>query len=259
MKPGFMSSVCPEQTLPELIGTATKYGYSGIEFRVEWNHRHRVELSASDAELASVRQRLADSGVEASCVATGAKFNSDSRAEHIEQQGILKQYVELAAKVGAPCLRTFADSVPEDDEAARNTVLGLAAESYAAVNDCAREHGVLVLVETHTNMRAHWARRILDSAEADRLGILWHIGHHVSRGQSVEEAYPHIRGHVQHLHFAAMAEGKVTDADNQRTFELLKPDGFEGYFSVEVINPDDPAAVLRTHIDKFRRFMDAVS
>jgi len=115
---------------------------------------------------------------------------------------------------------------------------------------------VYVLIETHTNMRAHWARKIIDTAQADRLGVLWHIGHHVGRGQSVDEAYPHIKGYVYHLHYNE--GGKVTDADNQRTFDLLKPDGFEGYFSVEVINPDDSDAVLKTHIDKFNQFMAAV-
>jgi len=35
MKPGFMSSVCPKQTLGGLIETARYYGYEGIEVRVE--------------------------------------------------------------------------------------------------------------------------------------------------------------------------------------------------------------------------------
>jgi sugar phosphate isomerase/epimerase len=259
MKFGFMSSVCPKQTLAELVETAQQYGYAGIEFRTEWNHAHGIELGATPAQLAAARQTLADGGIAASCIATSVRFNSADRDEHLSQRETLRQYIVLASEVGAPYIRTFSDSVPEDDQAARNQVLSLAAESYASVEEWARQHGVEVLVETHTNMRGHWARQILDQAGAESLQVLWHIGHHLRRGQSVDEAYAYIRGHVRHLHFVARPDDEyVTDADNQRTFDLLAADGFTGFFSVEVINPEDPDAVLALHIAKFEQFMQAV-
>lgn len=259
MKPGFMSSVYPQQTLQELIETARRTGYQGLEFRVEWDHKHGIELDATPEQLKAARQALSAGGIAASCIATGVRFNFADRAEHLPQRETLRQYIALAAEVGAPYLRTFSDSVPEEDEAARNAVLSLAAESYASVDDWAQQHGVEVLIETHTNMRAHWARQIMDEAQAKSCQVLWHIGHHLRRGQSVDEAYPHICGHVRHLHFSAPVDNEtVTDADNQRTFELLSADGYTGFFSVEVINPDDPEAVLAHHMSKFNQFMQAV-
>jgi len=264
MKPGFMSSVYPKQTLAELIDTAQQYGYTGIEFRTEWGHSHGIELEATPAQLRAARQMLAGAGlagpgIAASCIATSVKFNAADRADHLPQRETLRRYIALAAEVGAPYIRTFSDSVPEEDETARNAVLSLAAESYASVDEWARQHEVEVLVETHTNMRGHWARQILDRAGAGSLQVLWHIGHHLRRGQSVDEAYAHIRGHVRHLHFVTRPDDEyVTDADNQRTFELLAADGFTGFFSVEVINPEDPDEVLAHHITKFEQFMSAL-
>jgi len=260
MKPGFMSSVYPQQTLQALIETAQRTGYQGLEFRVEWDHKHGIELGATPAQLQAARQALSEGGIAAACIATSVKFNSPDRAEHLPQRETLRQYIALAAEVGAPYLRTFSDSVPEEDEAARNAVLSLAAESYASVDDWAQQHGIEVLVETHTNMRGNWARQIIDEAQAPSLQVLWHIGHHLRRGQSVDEAYQYIKGHVRHLHFSVRSGNEVvTDADNQRTFELLAPTGFTGFFSVEVINPEDPEAVLAHHMTKFNQFMQAVS
>ncbi len=255
MKPGFMSSVCPQQTLGELITTANKYGYQGIEFRTEWGHQHGIELGASTAQLRHARQFLADHGVATSCIATSVRFNSPDPADHLPQREALRRYIELAAQVGAPYIRTFSDTLPEE-QAARDQVLHLAAESYAAVDEWAKQHNVGVLVETHTNMKGQWARHILDEARADNLHVLWHIGHHLQRGQSVDEAYRHLRGHVRHLHFTAREDdAHVTDADNIRTFELLSADGFTGFFSVEIINPKNPDAILAHHITKFKAFM----
>lgn len=255
MKPGFMSSVCPQGSLTELVETAGSYGYRGIEFRTEWDHRHGVELDATPAQVAEARRVLADAGVAASCIATSVKFNSPDREAHLAQRETLRRYVELAARLGAPCIRTFSDPLPEEDEAERDHVMDLAAESYAAVDGWAAQHGVAVLVETHTNMRAHWARRIVDRSGAGNLGVLWHISHHVSRGQSVDEAEGHIRGLVRHVHFAA--GDRVEDADNRRMFELLTGDGYGGFISVEIINPEDPVEVLRTHMARYQEFLGA--
>ena len=251
MKPGFMSSVCPMQTLPELVETAIEYGYEGLEFRVEWDHAHGIELSASDDYLASAAGMLEDSGVAASCIATGVKLNSPSEADHLLTREPLKRYIELAQSIGAPYLRVFGDPVPEEEV---DTVLKLAAESCAAVDDHAGQHLVALLIETHTNMRADWAKRIVEDSGASNVGVLWHIGHHISRGQSVDETYEHIASDIQHVHFSAQDDGKAGDVNNRRTFELLGPAGFDGFFSVEVINPEDSTAVLKQHIEKFRTF-----
>ena len=266
MKIGFMSSVCPKQTLPELVKTANKYGYKGIEFRVEWGHKNGIELTATDSELAAARKILADGGIEATCIATGCKFNMEDPAEQKANAETLRKYIALAAGVGAPYLRTFGDGL-SDDASVRSKTLDLAAESYASVNDWAKQHGVEVLVETHTNMLGQYARHILAKADASNLNVLWHIGHHLRYGQSVDECYPYIRGHVRHLHFGTRVERdgvvdeaatKRLDAENLRSFELLKADGFGGFFSVEVIDPEDSDDVLRRHMAKYQEFMAAV-
>ncbi len=252
MRPGFMSSVCPRQTLAELIATAKQYGYEGIEFRTEWKHAHGIELGTPAAAIAAARRTLGDAGVAASCVATSVRFNSLDAAEHLAQREILRQYVALAAELGAPCIRTFSDKLPEDSDADRERVLGLAAESYAAVDDWAGQHDVTVLVETHTNMRADWARQIVDKSAARNLGVLWHISHHISRGQSVDAAWGYLRGLVRHVHFAATED--VPNEDQMRMVAVLAKDGFQGFLSVEIINPVDPVDVLKTHMAKYRQF-----
>ena len=263
MRPGFMTSVCPDQTLPELIDTAERFGYEGIEFRVEWGHKHGIELAqhggpGSSAEPAAARRMLADRGIAATCIATSCRFNSPNAADHLPQRESLRRYIALARELGAPYIRTFSDSLPEGDAAEREKVLSLAAESYAAVDAWAGEHGVTMLVETHTNMRGEWARQILDQSGAAHLKVLWHIGHHLRHGQSVDEAYGYIGEQVRHVHFSAGEERDVvTDADNLRTFELLSGSGFDGFFSVENINPPDPEAALALHIRKFRAFLAA--
>jgi hypothetical protein len=39
----------------------------------------------------------------------------------------------------------------------------------------------------------------------------------------------------------------VRNQAQERQVALLRDDGYEGYFSIEVINPDDPIDVLERH------------
>ncbi|MEE2752932.1 MAG: sugar phosphate isomerase/epimerase family protein [Candidatus Latescibacterota bacterium] len=256
MRPGFMSSVCPKKTLPELIGSAQEYGYEGIEFRIDWDHGHGIELSASQDALASAEGMLEDGGIEATCIATGVEFNSIDESDHAKARESLKRCIELAQNIGAGFLRVFGDPVPEENEADRLTALRLAAESCAAVDDHAGQHNVEILIETHTNMRADWAGQIVTDSGATNVGVLWHIGHHISRGQSVDEAYGHIWSDIKHVHFNMRNYDKADETDNQRTFELLGAAGYEGFFSVEVINPDNSESVLKYHIGQFNRLKE---
>jgi sugar phosphate isomerase/epimerase len=253
MKIGFMSSVYPKKTLPELLEIAQATGYQGIEFRVEWGHKNGVELAATVAEISDARKMMQDAGIAATSIATGCKFNMVEKDVQMANADLLRQYISLAAAVGAPYLRTFSDGL-SDDPKIRDTTLKLAAESYASVDEWAGQHGVEVLIETHTNMLGQYAKQIMDQAGCENLNVLWHIGHHLRFGQSVDEAYPYIRGNVQHLHFGAGAP----EAENLRSFELLKADGFEGFFSVEVIDPDDPAQVLSEHMALYNKLVAAV-
>jgi hypothetical protein len=46
----------------------------------------------------------------------------------------------------------------------------------------------------------------------------------------------------------------MSEAEHQRVIDLLHADGFQGFFSVEVINPDDPEAVLTYNAQQFREY-----
>ena len=109
MKPGFMTSVCPSLSMAELVDTARRYGYEGIEFRTEWDHAHGLELDSTKEKRKECRSMLADGGLEASCVATSVRFNTEDKSARGKQQDTLKSYIELAADIGAPYIRTFGD------------------------------------------------------------------------------------------------------------------------------------------------------
>src|SRR5947207_264851 len=114
MKLGFMTSVCPKYTLPELLQAAKRHGYQGIEPRVEWQHGHGIELTASPKQLSAIRRSFEEAGIAVTCLATGCRFQTEDKAKNAAELEKLRQYIPVAAAVGAPVIRIFGDTVPTE-------------------------------------------------------------------------------------------------------------------------------------------------
>jgi sugar phosphate isomerase/epimerase len=243
----FLSSTCPEWTFEQMVDGAVKYGYEGVDIRVEWQHNHGLELEADQDTRRRAREYAAAQGIQISCIAISARFAREAAGERDNAVDQVRRYAELAADLGAPLLRVFGGNLPEgrtmsEQRPATAEALGRAAEAAAPF-------GVTPCLETHDQHNdpadVAW---IVEQAGHGNLGVVWHPAHHLRLGISVDEAYAHIRPWVRHLHLQEWPRGGLQpgqragfipigegDGHLARVFELLERDAFEGYAANEWI------------------------
>ena len=236
MKLGFMTFLYPKLGHEAVIAKGLQFGYQGIEWRAEAGHQHGVELDAPASQITAIRRRVADAGLETSCLATGIKFCSPDRAERDANLERLARYVDLAAQVGAPCIRFFGDPIPNTGRGAREESYRFQAAYVAQAAERAAAGGVKLCLETHSVFRAVDAGEILfRAAYPPALWINWHLAHCINHGEDVDEAYRYVKGRVLHAHFSMSPHV-------ERQMELLAAEGFQGYFSLEVMAKDEATA-----------------
>ena len=250
MQFGFMSSVCPPLTLTELIDKAKHYNYEHLELRVEWDHGHGVELDSSQQELNDAKQQFADSGIVLSCIATGVRFIAPEAQKRAEQVDLLKRYIDLSERMGAENIRIFGDPVPKTPNEV-DQALDWEAEGIRACDGLAGEAGVALCLETHGNLLASYLAEVLYRSDAKNTYVNWHAGHHVRHGQPVDVAYVHLRNKVRHAHVNFGDDGPMPDTEKE-SLTLLKEDNYDGFISIEVINPKDSDAVLKRHAELYK-------
>lgn len=252
MKLAFMSSVFPKLTLKELVAKAKEHGYEGIEFRPEWKHGHGIELDSSAEARAEAAKIMGDAGLEPCCVSPGCKFCGEDEAERDAQYEKLIQYIKLAAEVGIPRIRVFGDPIPNAGRGKRSASYHTQAEYLSRAAEKAKDAGVILCIETHSNFRAFDAGEVLyRAAYPPALRVNWHLGHCLRHGEDVDEAYRHVKGLVEHAHFSVGGE-QVGPEHIERQAELLLAEGFEGFFAVEVINPPEGDEVLKQHAEAWK-------
>ena len=238
-KLAFSTLACIDWSLQEVAQAAQAYGYDGVELRGQGRQHVSPELTA--AERAETRRLFADHGLAIVAVSAYTRFAYPEREQRQENEDELHRFIDLAADLGAPVVRTFGGIFPEGADPA--AVEGWIAESLAAVAPHAEAAGVQVGLEAHDELvEPQRLARLVAQLAGPAIGVLWDVGNPYQAGHSLAEAWTAVRGRVVHTHLkdarrsgsgwelVMLGEGEVPVAEAIR---LLVGAGYRGAFSLE--------------------------
>lgn len=243
MKYAFMTFSTPDLTLDEVLATAKRFGYDGVEIRIDSGHKHGLELSSTADERRDAKLRAGAFGVSICCIATGAKFaDPAAAAQHVTQA---LAAIDLAADVDAGVIRVFGGQIPQGvtrEQAADSIVASL--QALAAKAD---ELGVNVAIETHDDWcDPQHVADILRRVNHPRIGVNWDYQHTTRVAKTTaEDAFDALKPAIKHVHFhdGTMSADKLEFLpvgqgayDHKRVLQLLDSIHYDGYISGEWIN-----------------------
>lgn len=241
MKYSFMSFSTPALDLAGMLDLARKYGYDGIEPRLDSKHAHGIEVGTTAAQREAIRSQIEASGVALACLATSITYADPARTDEMIAQ--TRERIDLAGDLGAPTIRVFGGKIPEG--VTREQAIDLLVSSLSKVADQAGERGATVCVETHD----HWCdpthiATVLSRVDHPAIAANWDIMHPVRTAKvTMGDAFAALKPWIRHLHIhdGTTADGKLApigtgDIDHRRALELLKTIGYGGFISGEWIN-----------------------
>lgn len=237
----FSTLACPGWSIPTVIEKAVEFGYQGIEWR--GGVQGHIPPSMSARELASLRKRADDAGLESLSITSYTSFVSPRAEERNANVDVLKRYSDLAAEIDAPYVRAFLGELPANTkltDAMYETISdGLhAACTYAATV------GVKITVEPHDDFTRSSAVSPLfkrDSSHPD-LRVIWDLGNTFAAGEEPVEGFNLLKDRIAYVQ---VKDGKIGESGWQlcpvghgevpleEALALLCNDGYDGAFSVE--------------------------
>jgi sugar phosphate isomerase/epimerase len=265
MQLSFMTWVCPEWDLKEILTAAVRYGYEAIEPRSEVNQNHGVELGSTRKQRAEIKAMTDDFGVALSCIATSRSYALADLKERAESVDLTRRFVELADDVGCRHLRVFGGLTPEGMEYA--DAKKYVAESLRAAAEAAEGTDVYLCLETHdAYCLANDVMDVVNMAAHPHVQVCWDIMHPITHGQSMSEAFEYVKEHVLHCHIhdgKIDADGSVElcptgegDIPHDEAVQLLSTIDFVGALSGEWISSFAPEEILPQNADVLRRYIE---
>lgn len=267
MKYSFMTFSCPELTFGEVLQLAKKLGYDGVEPRIASKHRHGLEPEADRTTRAEARRLAADRGIAISCLATSHRY-SDPATSQAEAEATIRS-AELAADVGAPCLRVFGGGIPEG--IARGAAIERLAEALTFVAERIAGLPVAVCVETHDSWcdPTHVAE-VMRRVNRPQIAVNWDIMHPVRTAKkTIEESYATLKPWIRHVHFhdgitlpdgtlvmKPIGEGAI---DHRAAVRILKSEKYAGHLSGEWIRWEPYETHLPRELAAMKRLEQEVS
>lgn len=136
---------CPNWDLATMASHAKPMGYNGIELRALGAQMNLANAPELAADPDTVVKALADLDLELVCLSSSATFHSPDKHDVEDQKALVRDYIELAAKLNCPFVRVFGSEVPRG--ASPDKTLNQIARALRDLASHAAKHRVTVLIE----------------------------------------------------------------------------------------------------------------
>jgi sugar phosphate isomerase/epimerase len=204
--------------------------------------------------LTSLKAQTHRLGLSISGTAIGNDFCVISDEERAAQLAHCRQWIDYAAKMGAPAIRIFAGKIPKGDseEAAIN-------RCAAGINESlqfAAQKGVFLALENHGGITSTPDQmfRIIDRIEESPwFGINLDSGNFRTEdpyGDLAKIAPLAVNAQVKVM---IAPNGQKQPADFKRLVGILKDAGYRGFVAFEYEERDDPFTAIPKYLDELRQ------
>lgn len=231
------------RTLEEWFRFAADLGLDGADISVA----HLKNLSA--AYLDGLRQAAADVGVQIAMVVTYSDFTHPQAAERARQVVEVREYIDAAARLGAPFVRVTAGQRHPGVERAEG--IAWAVDGLTSCLDHAAQAGVTLTYENHTkgsvwqyydfSQPAAIFLEIVRRTEGSGLRLLYDTANTLGSGDDPLAVLAEVRAridviHVNDIRRAGQFEPCLVGtgvAPIEAIFRVLAQSNFAGWISVE--------------------------
>jgi sugar phosphate isomerase/epimerase len=206
--------------------------------------------------LKKVRKTCGDLYLTVAIVSAGGHLTVADDAKRADEVRDIAKWVDVAAYLGAPCVRFFAGSGTEMDAGGP----ALYAKVKAAVQEVAaigEKQGIVMALENHGNVSADQLLALHSDVASPYLKFTLDTGNfppHSTVGpvtySSIQRCAPHA-ALVHAKFFNVAADGSDKDFDWMKIHGILKAVGFRGFLSVEYEGGDADEPAVMGRIAKF--------
>jgi sugar phosphate isomerase/epimerase len=208
-----------------------------------------------DSYVYAIKRRAFRLGLDVSGTGVRNDFTVADRTKREEDVALVKRWVDVAAKLGAPMVRVFAGrGAPEGDTEARTVD-----RVVEHVRECVAygsERGVAIVLQPHDDLlkTAFQALDVQARVASDWFGLNVDVG----SLRATDDPYAEIARLAPHAYTWQVKEqvyrkGVAEDIDLAKVVRILREAGYRGYIPLETLGAGDPRPKLRRFVDRVRQ------
>ncbi len=196
-------------------------------------------------------------GLDISGTGVRNDFSNADENKRKEDIALVKKWIEVAQKLGAPVIRIFSGSQLPPGYSWEQVMTWMIKD----INECVaygRQHGVIVAIQNHNDFikTADQAQKIIEAVNSDWFGLVLDIGSYRSGDpyKQIEQTAKYaVNWQLKENMYINEAEVKT---DLNKVIELIKASGYRGYVPIETLGAGDPKIKVPLFLAEVRKAME---
>jgi sugar phosphate isomerase/epimerase len=264
-----------ETTLENQLKITHEMGLELLELQIAGHENDFLQLDASDADIAKVKELFQKYGINLICASTGNDFTTADESEAMRGMENIKKVIAIAQKLEIKYLRIFAGFSPVEEVA--GTRWAFMVKMLNQVMEYGAKHNVLPSIETHGGVEEyrdgirHFASTSTSMVKLNKIfselkypfGIVFDPANLGAVGMNEDEIialYHELREKISYFHlkdFAPTAQGALRPSacgDGQLDWKKLMAEfeQFNGYGLIEYELTEDIEVGLEKTLNFFK-------
>ncbi|MBN1107961.1 MAG: sugar phosphate isomerase/epimerase [Bacteroidales bacterium] len=239
-------------SLDDLLEFSATTGFDGLD--ITGYYFPGYPLVPSDDLIYHLRKKAFRLGLDLGCLGVRNDFtNSDSDKRSADRQ-LVKDWVVVAHKIGAPGLRIFSGNQPQNNIPWIKTAEQVAADIRECA-DFAAGYGVMLALQNHNDFLKTSAdvEKLMSIIDHEWVGLMLDIGSY-----RTADPYSDIASNVKHAITWQIKEkvyinDKQVDTDMDRIIDIVRDSGYRGYLPLETLGEGDPYLKVKTLYEKVKK------
>ena len=209
-----------------------------------------------DGYLYQIKQTTFRLGLDISGTGVRNDFTLPDATRRKTEIERVRQWTDVAAKLGAPIIRVFAGTGKELPAGYnREEVTGWVVESIRECTDYATKRGVLIVLQNHADFiqTADHILDILQRVNSDWLAVNLDIG-----SFRIGDPYEQIARVAPHaatwqIKENMFVDGQEVETDLDKIVRIVRQSGYRGYLPIETLGKGDPRQKVPVFYEKVKK------
>ena len=242
-------------TLDDLLDYCAEHNFDGVDLTGYYFPGY--PQVPSDEYIYHIKRKAHLLGVSISGTGIRNDFSNPDPNKRKEDIQLIKNWIEVAAKLGAPVLRIFSgEMIPK--EFTWDQIAGWMVKDIRECVNYGQQHGVIIGIQNHDDFikTADDVIKIIKMVNHEWFGLILDIGSY-RKGDPYEQIKRTIPYAVNwQLKENMFVNGQQVKTDLNKVFKIIKDSGYRGFIPIETLGKGDPKEKVAVFLQEVRTVLN---
>jgi sugar phosphate isomerase/epimerase len=236
-------------TISGMIDYCAKVGFGGVDLTGYYFKGYPVV--PSDETIYEVKKKAFKQGIGISGTGVRNDFTWSDTAKRVGEKQLVKEWIVVAAKLGAPVVRVFTGTLSKESFTWEEKLKWIVDD----INECAEyagKYGVMLAIQNHNDYlkTSDEVEKIMKKVDPNWVGLLLDIGSYHSPDPYADVARNSKYAISWQLKEKMFINDTQVDTDYTKIIDIIRKCGYRGYLPLETLGEGDPATKVEALFNK---------